>query len=172
VVSAADGADSSATIAADFESRRHADLRPSTGPRAVAHIRGALWPNLTAGSREAPLGGRMAAKNPEARRVLRDLNKELAVASQARGQQLVWSAAEASILDQISSILDRKSELLELYDDARSVKNKLKISQELRLLERAAASLVKEVKPDLPAAPSMRSVKAARAARARWDRGS
>lgn len=69
VVSAADGADSSATIAADFESRRHADLRPSTGPRAVAHIRGALWPNLTAGSREAPLGGRMAAKNPEARRV-------------------------------------------------------------------------------------------------------
>jgi hypothetical protein len=112
----------------------------------------------------------MAAKSPEARRVLRDLNKELAIASQARGQQLVWSAAEQSILDQISSILDRKAELLGMYDDARSVKNKLKISQELRLLERAAASLVKEIKTDIPAAESFRTVKARRAARARWDR--
>lgn len=112
----------------------------------------------------------MTAKSPEARRVLRDLNKELELASQSRGQQLVWSAQESAILDQISSILDRKSELLRLYGDARSVKNKLKISQELRLLERAAASLVTQIRTDLPAAESLRTVKARRAARARWDR--
>jgi hypothetical protein len=114
----------------------------------------------------------MAAKSPEARRVLRGLAKELELASQSRGQQLVWSAQESAILDQISSILDRKSELLQMYDDARSVKNKLKISQELRLLERAAASLVTQIRTDLPAAESFRTVKARRAARARWDRGS
>jgi hypothetical protein len=79
--------------------------------------------------------------------VLRDLNKQLESASQSSGQQLVWSAQEQAILHQISSILDRKSELLQMYDDARSVKNKLKISQELRLLERAAASLVRRSAP-------------------------
>lgn len=114
----------------------------------------------------------MTAKSPEARRVLRDLNKELELVSAGRGQKLFWSAQESAILDQISSILDRKSELLQLSAEARSVKNKLKLSQELRLLERAAASLVTQIRTDLPQPESHRTVKARRAARARWDRSS
>jgi hypothetical protein len=112
----------------------------------------------------------VAAKSLEARRVLRELDKELKAASQARGQQLVWSAQESAILAQISSILDRKSELLELYQEARAVKTKLRLSQELRLLEQAAARLLRDIKTDLAPAPGMRTVKARRAARARWDR--
>lgn len=112
----------------------------------------------------------MAAKSAEARRVLRDLNKELEVVSKSRSQKLVWSAQESAILDQISSILDRKSELLGLYEEARSVKNKLKLSQELRLLERAAASLVSQIRTDLPEAEGFNTTRARRAARARWER--
>ena len=111
-----------------------------------------------------------AAKSPEARKVLRELNKELASASASKGATLVWSAAEATILAQISSLLDRKAEFSGLYGDAADTKTKLKISAELRLLEQAVARLVRLVKTDLAQQESMTTVKARRAARVRWDR--
>src|ERR1700737_4591101 len=112
----------------------------------------------------------MSAKSPEGRRIVRDLQRELEQASAEQGRELVFSAAESAILGQISSILDRKREFLVLYQDAEDTKVKLKISAEVRLLEQAAARLVKDVKTDIPAPPGMRTVKAQRAARARWDR--
>lgn len=112
----------------------------------------------------------MAAKSPEARRVLRELNKELEAASEQRGQQLVWSAHESALLRQISSILDRKAELAELYEKAQAVKTKLKLSQEMRRLETSVARLLKEIKTDVPPRPSMRTVRARRAVNARWRR--
>jgi hypothetical protein len=112
----------------------------------------------------------VAAKSLEARRVLRDLDKELEAASLARGQQLMWSAQESAILGQLSTVLDRKAELLELYQEARAVKTKLRLSQEIRLLEASAARLLRDIKTDVAPAPGMRTVKARRAARARWDR--
>jgi hypothetical protein len=112
----------------------------------------------------------MTAKSAEARKVLADLQKELEEAGARQGRKLVFSAAENAVVLQVCSLLDRKTELLELYEQARSVKTKLKLSQELRLLEQAAARLLKDIKTDLAPAPSLRTQKAQRAARARWDR--
>jgi alpha-beta hydrolase superfamily lysophospholipase len=93
----------------------------------------------------------MAAKSAETRRVLRELDKELAAASRRLGREIVWSASEQAILGQISSILDRKQDFLEAYEAAEEIKVRLKISAEVRLLEQAAARLVQAVKTDVPA---------------------
>lgn len=102
--------------------------------------------------------------------MLRDLDKELAAASARQGQTLVWSAQEKAILAQLSSVLDRKVEFLGLYEGVEDTKTKLKISAEVRLLEQAAARLLRGITTDIPPAPSVRSVMARRAAAARWDR--
>jgi hypothetical protein len=70
----------------------------------------------------------------------------------------------------IASILDRKAEFLTLYEVAENLDDKLKLSAEMRLLEQAAARLIKDIKTDIPPAPSLRTIKARRAVRARWDR--
>lgn len=110
------------------------------------------------------------ARSAAARKVLRDLDKELAAASARQGQTLVWSAQERAILAQISSILDRKAEFLKLYAAAEDINAKLKISAEVRLLEQAAARLLRGINTDIAPAPSRRTVMARRAAAARWDR--
>jgi len=51
----------------------------------------------------------MAAKSDETRKVLRELDRELAQASSSKRVTLVWSAQEAAILAQIASVLDRKA---------------------------------------------------------------
>jgi hypothetical protein len=112
----------------------------------------------------------MAAKSAEARKVLRALDRELAEAGSSQGVNLVWSAAEASILAQIASVLDRKADFLEAYAAADEVKARLKISAEVRLLEGLSARLVRMVKTDLAQPESMVTVKARRAAKTRWDR--
>lgn len=106
--------------------------------------------------------------SPETRRVLRDLGKELEAAGNSAGQKLVWSASDQLILSQISSVLDRKAELLALYEAAEDLDVMVKLSAEVRLLESAAARLVKLVKTDIPAPESRRSVMARQAANARW----
>lgn len=110
------------------------------------------------------------ARSAEARKVLRALEKELSEASERQGSTLVWSAQESTILAQVASLLDRKAEFSELYDEADDVKLRLKISAELRLLEQAAARLVQHVKTDLGQPESLKTVKARRAAKVRWDR--
>jgi hypothetical protein len=112
----------------------------------------------------------MAARSPEARKVLRELNRELASASARQGTNLVWSAAEAAILAQIASALDRKADFLAAYEAADEVKTRLRISAEVRLLEGLAARLVRCVKTDVGQPESMTSVKARKAAKRRWDR--
>lgn len=105
--------------------------------------------------------------------MLRELEKEKDSAAAQLGLTLDWSASDTAILGQISSILDRKAELLALYRAVpdSDVKVKVKLSAEVRLLEQAAARLVQQVKTELPAAvvsPTTR--KARRAADARWRR--
>lgn len=112
----------------------------------------------------------MAAKSPEGRKVLRELDKELADAGARQGVNLVWSAQEAAILAQIASALDRKHDFLAAYEAAEDVKSRLKISAEVRLLEGLAARLVRLVKTDLAQVESRKTVKARKAARVRWDR--
>jgi hypothetical protein len=113
------------------------------------------------------------AKSSEARRILRDLDKQLAASSERSGRTLAWNAQERAILAQISSILDRKAEeFLDLYKAAEDVKAKLKLSAEIRLLEQATARLIRGIETDIPEPTSLRTIKARRAAHARWDQSS
>ena len=73
---------------------------------------------------------------------------------------------------QISSILDRKAEFLQLYETAEDVKAKLKISAEIRLLEQSAARLIRGIETDITEPAGLRTIKARGAARARWDQTS
>jgi hypothetical protein len=114
----------------------------------------------------------VAAKSAEARKLVADLQRELEKAGARQGHKLVFSAAENACIQQVCSLVDRKTELWGMYEQARSVKSKLKLSQELRLVEQAVARLLRDIKTDVAPAPSLRSQKATRAARARWDRGS
>lgn len=104
--------------------------------------------------------------------MLRGLRKELEAAAISAGQKLVWTASDQLVLDQISSILDRKAQLLDLYGLAEDLDVKVKLSGEVRLLEQAAARLVKLVRTDLPAPESRKSQMARQAANARWSRAS
>jgi hypothetical protein len=111
------------------------------------------------------------ARSAEARKTLAALDTELRVASERRGENLVWTASERVVLAAIAAVIDRKVWLARAYsrcDD--DVKLRVKLSAELRLLESSLARMVKQITPDMPAATSLRSQKAQRAARARWDR--
>ena len=51
------------------------------------------------------------AKSAEARKVLRDLDKELEASGQQQGHTLVWSAQERGVIGLISAQIDWKCEL-------------------------------------------------------------
>lgn len=110
------------------------------------------------------------ARSAEARKVLREMDKELESAGRRAHKKLEWSAAERAILDLISANFDRISDLRLAYHDAAEVKVQIKLSTELRLLEQAAARLLKQIKTDLPAPESKTTVRARAAANTRWDR--
>lgn len=110
------------------------------------------------------------ARSVAARKLLADLHSELAAASQRRGQKLVWTAAEAAILEDISFTVDRMARLRRDWNRTDDVNLRVKLSAELRLLETSKARLLKQVTPDVPAQPSMRTIKARNAANARWKR--
>ena len=113
---------------------------------------------------------RSTARSPEARKVLRELDKELASSSARLGQNLEWGAAERAVLGLIASNFDRIADLRAAYEEAAEVKVRVTLSTELRLLETAVARLLRQVRTDIPAAESQRTVAARRAANARWDR--
>ncbi len=114
----------------------------------------------------------MAHHSSEARRVRRELDKELAASGAASGRNLVWSAAETQILDLISAAIDRKVDLSADYAAAADAKLRVKLSGEIRLLEAHIARLLKQVKTDLPQPMTRVSQKARNAALARWNKES
>ncbi len=108
-----------------------------------------------------------------ARRVLQDLNAELAAAAKHTGRSLVWTAADKQILQLIADTVDRRVDLLADYAQAPAESTaRLKLSTELRLLglERSLAQLLRQVKTDIPQPETQTTVKARHAARVRWDR--
>ena len=107
---------------------------------------------------------------PEARKVLRELHKELESASNRAHKELEFSAAERAVLELIAANLDRISDLRTHYEEATEVKVRVKLSTELRLLEQAVARLLKQVRTDLPPAESKTTIAARRAVNTRWDR--
>jgi hypothetical protein len=118
----------------------------------------------------AELEGATMARSAEARKVLRELDKELESAARRSGRSLEWSAADRAVLGLISASFDRISDLNADYEACSETKLKVKLSTELRLLETAAARLLKQIKTDLPAPDGKKTVRARRAANARWDR--
>jgi hypothetical protein len=110
------------------------------------------------------------AHSPEARRVKRELDKELAATAAASGRTLVWSAADRKLLALLASAIDRECDLRDAYAVAVEPKLRIKLSAELRLLEASIARLLRAVKTDVPEPMSRRSQKAQMAARARWSR--
>jgi short-subunit dehydrogenase len=105
----------------------------------------------------------------EARRVRRELDKQLAATAAASGRTLVWTAQDREVLELIASAIDRKCDLQRDYAAAEEAKTLAKISAELRLTEASIARLLKQVSTDAPQPMSLRSLKAQRAARVRWD---
>jgi hypothetical protein len=110
------------------------------------------------------------ANCPEARRVRRELDQQLADAGRAAGMTLVWSAAERAILDLIQAQLNRKYDLGKDYRAAEDARTRVQVSAELRLLESSVERLLRRIKTDVPAGPeSIASVRARAAVTKRWD---
>jgi hypothetical protein len=110
-------------------------------------------------------------RSPEGRKIVRELCKELREAGQSIGQELVFSAAEEALIQQISDCFDRKHDLNQAYDSTDDVELKLRLSTEIRLLEGAAERLLRRVNTEPPApvkAQSKVSRQAQRSAQKRW----
>lgn len=114
----------------------------------------------------------MAIRSSEARKTLRELDKELADSAARSGQKLVWTAADRAILGLLADQIDRKQALFVEYQHVEDAKDRVKLSGEMRLLEQSIARLLRQIKTEMPPPQSLRSIQAQRAARARWDRAS
>jgi hypothetical protein len=68
------------------------------------------------------------------------------------------------------ALLRKCSRLAGASTSTTSMKLRVKLSAEIRLLEGSLARLLKQIKTDVPEADSRTTVKARRVARARWDR--
>ena len=102
--------------------------------------------------------------------MLRELDVELASASERTGRSLVWTAADRELLALIADTIDRKTDLTALYHAAEDIPTQVKLSAEVQLLEGSLARLLKMVQTDIPQPETMTTIKARRAARARWDK--
>ena len=71
----------------------------------------------------------------EAQRLLDELDAELAANGAAAGRSLGWSASERQIISMAADAIDRGVELAAAYAEAVDVKDKIKVSREIRLQE-------------------------------------
>jgi hypothetical protein len=114
----------------------------------------------------------MKHRSSDAQRVLDEFDAELAAAAASAGRSLGWSAAERATLSMIADSIDRRVELAAAYNDTGGdVKEKIKLSREIRLQEGATARLLKLISTDVPQPESLVSIKNRRAANARWHPG-
>jgi hypothetical protein len=106
----------------------------------------------------------------EAKRALRELDAELAAASEHAGRSLVWTAQDRQVLDLIADQIDRRVQLAAEYaaTEDYDVIRRVRLAGELRLLEGSLARLLKQVKTDVPQPESQRTIMARRAANQRW----
>src|SRR5262245_43820461 len=112
----------------------------------------------------------MVEGSPEARKMLQELDAELADSSARAGTTLVWTAADRELLNLIADTIDRHADLAAHYANADEVKVRVTLSAEMRLLEGSLSRLLKQVQTDIPAPESQTTIKARRAAMVRWAR--
>lgn len=107
-----------------------------------------------------------------AQRLLDELDAELAANGAAAGRSLGWSASERQIISMAADAIDRGVELAAAYAEAVDVKDKIKdkikVSREIRLQEMATTRLLSKVSTAVPAPESLRSIKARNAVNKRW----
>ena len=103
----------------------------------------------------------------EAPRLLDELDAELAANGAAAGRSLGWSASERQIISMAADAIDRGVELAAAYAEAVDVKDKIKVSREIRQ-EMATTRLLSKVSTAVPAPESLRSIKARNAVNKRW----
>ena len=104
----------------------------------------------------------------EARRLRRELDKELADAGARSGRTLTWTAQDRENLALIASTIDRKCELGRDYAAAEDAKDRVRLSAEIRLLENSVSRMLRQIRTDTPAPESQRTIMARAAARRRW----
>ncbi|QFS91527.1 hypothetical protein FIV07_12230 [Mycobacterium sp. THAF192] len=102
--------------------------------------------------------------------MLAGLDAELAENGKALGRQLAWSTADETNRELIADAIDRRADMKRRYQESTEDKVALKLSAEMRLLERLVSDLLKQVRTDMPAPVSNKSRKAAHAANVRWGR--
>ena len=88
---------------------------------------------------------------------------------------MIWSSAEAEILDMIAAHVDRRTDLAKRYKTTNETRAKIALSTELRLTESSLARLLKTVELGIPTGEetkpvSATSMKASQAAHTRWKR--
>jgi hypothetical protein len=107
-----------------------------------------------------------------AKRLLDELDAELASTGQQRGITLKWTAAERQTLSALADTVDRRGQLAGMFDgcDPDDAKNRVRISTEIRQCDTLIGRLLGQISTDLPAPESRRSQKARAAAVVRWDR--
>jgi hypothetical protein len=112
----------------------------------------------------------MTPKLSAGRRLRASLEKALERASNAEGQKLQWSEQELAVLERACSTADRAEVIRASFDaeqDGEARPGELvKLSAELRALDKQVVDLVMRVNPELGPAKSERHQ---RAARSRWD---
>ena len=105
-----------------------------------------------------------------ARTVLAALDRELAAAGRARGEQLSWSVADVELREMLANGYDRRARVAALWAEATDVKLLVRLSNELRQCDTAIARLLAKIKTEVPQADSVASMKARRAVNVRWDK--
>ena len=107
-------------------------------------------------------------RTPEGQRLVDELDADLAANATAAGRTLAWSAAERAVIGMAADATDRRADLAAAYSRTDDIKDRIKLSREIRLQENAVARLLGKISTAAPAAEQLRSVKARRAANARW----
>jgi hypothetical protein len=112
-------------------------------------------------------------RSVEAQRVLAALDAELAAESKRTGRSLVWTAPDKELLALIADTIDRKVDLMVLYEVTPDISPRVKLSAEIRLLDGLLSRLLRQVEIDAPDVPVREpshvvSARARRAAKARW----
>lgn len=109
----------------------------------------------------------------EAQKLLDALDAKLAKAAERQGVSLRWTAAEQHTLEILADTIDRRTALTSAFDGASEAKVQVKLSTEIRQLDRLVVQLLAkvEVAGAAPKQPeSLRTMKAREAANARWGK--
>jgi hypothetical protein len=113
----------------------------------------------------------MTRRSSEARRLLKELDAELAENGARAGTTLAWSAAERQIITLILDAVDRRTDLAAELGGTADVRMRIRLSSEIRLTDGTIERLMRKITTAAPAPAneSLRTIKARRAANVRWS---